>query len=93
MRALPPLRALRQVEILFSPGAAYNPVETVPLKKDHVLPVMPRVPIHCGGALRTLRMLCVLCMPVHAMHLLRAHELPAGLPARAEGKKQGRTAQ
>lgn len=38
-----------QVEILFSPGAAYNPVDTVPIKKDHVLPVMPRVPIHCGG--------------------------------------------
>ncbi|GAB4823838.1 hypothetical protein N2152v2_010884 [Parachlorella kessleri] len=38
-----------KVEILFSPGAAYNPVETVPLKKDHVLPVMPRVPIHLGG--------------------------------------------
>jgi hypothetical protein len=39
------------VEILFSPGAAHDPFEVVPLRgKDHVLPIRPRVPIHDGGA-------------------------------------------
>lgn len=33
-----------------SPGAAYDPSEVVPAKKDHVLPVAPRVPLHPEGA-------------------------------------------
>ncbi len=32
-----------------SPGAAYDPTEVVPAKKDHVLPVAPRVPLHPEG--------------------------------------------
>ncbi len=33
-----------------SPGAAYDPTEVVPAKKDHVLPVAPRVALHPEGA-------------------------------------------
>ncbi|EFN57696.1 hypothetical protein CHLNCDRAFT_57228 [Chlorella variabilis] len=39
-----------RVEVLFSPGAAYDPTEVIPPKKDHVLPVAPRVPLHPDGA-------------------------------------------
>eukprot|EP00803_Ostreobium_quekettii_P004618 evm.model.scf_439.9 EVM.evm.TU.scf_439.9 scf_439:61654-74618(+) len=35
-----------RVEILFSPGAAYNPFEVMPLRRDHTLPVQPRVELH-----------------------------------------------
>lgn len=35
-----------RVEVLFSPGAAYDPTEVIPPKKDHVLPVAPRKPLH-----------------------------------------------
>ena len=37
------------MEILFSPGASHNPFEVVPLKQDHTLPVLPRMPLHAGG--------------------------------------------
>ncbi|KAL4445780.1 hypothetical protein ABPG77_008979 [Micractinium sp. CCAP 211/92] len=39
-----------RVEVLFSPGAAYDPTEVVPAKKDHVLPVAPRVALHPEGS-------------------------------------------
>ncbi|KAI3438574.1 hypothetical protein D9Q98_001000 [Chlorella vulgaris] len=39
-----------RLETLFSPGAAYDPTEVIPAKKDHVLPVAPRVPLHPEGA-------------------------------------------
>jgi hypothetical protein len=32
-----------------SPGAAFDPTEVTPPKKDHVLPVAPRVPLHPDG--------------------------------------------
>lgn len=32
-----------------SPGAAYDPTQVMPAKKDHVLPVAPRVPLHPEG--------------------------------------------
>lgn len=35
-----------RVEILFSPGAAHNPYEVVPLRKDHVIPIVPRMSVH-----------------------------------------------
>lgn len=35
---------------LRSPGAGYDPTEVVPAKKDHVLPVAPRVALHPEGA-------------------------------------------
>jgi hypothetical protein len=38
------------VEILFSPGASHDPFEVVPIKgKDHVLPILPRMPVHDVG--------------------------------------------
>lgn len=37
-----------RVEILFSPGAAHSPHEIVPLRKDHVIPIVPRTAIHKG---------------------------------------------
>ncbi len=42
-----------RVEILFSPGASHNPFEVVPLKQDHTLPVLPRMPLHAGEARHT----------------------------------------
>ena len=38
-----------RVEILFSPGAAHNPFEVFPLRDDHVIPIVPRVPVHCDA--------------------------------------------
>ena len=39
-----------RVEILFSPGASHDPFEVVPIKgKDHVLPILPRMPVHDVG--------------------------------------------
>ncbi|CAK0787238.1 hypothetical protein CVIRNUC_010454 [Coccomyxa viridis] len=38
-----------RVEVLFSPGASHNPFEVVPLKQDHTLPVLPRMPLHAGA--------------------------------------------
>ncbi len=38
-----------RVEVLFSPGAAHNPLEVVPLKQDHTLPVAPRMALHRGA--------------------------------------------
>ena len=38
-----------RVEVLFSPGAAHNPFEVVPLKQDHTLPVAPRMALHRGA--------------------------------------------
>jgi len=38
-----------RVEVLFSPGAAHNPMEVVPLKQDHTLPVSPRMALHRGA--------------------------------------------
>ncbi len=38
-----------RVELLFSPGASFNPYEVVPLHKDHTLPVQPRACLHKGG--------------------------------------------
>ena len=40
-----------RVEVLFSPGASHNPFEVVPLKQDHTLPVLPRMPLHAGELL------------------------------------------
>lgn len=37
-----------RVEILFSPGAAHDPYAIVPLRKNHVIPIVPRGPIHDG---------------------------------------------
>ncbi|KAK9823756.1 hypothetical protein WJX72_005206 [[Myrmecia] bisecta] len=37
-----------RVELLFSPGASHNPYEVIPIKKDHTLPIAPRVPLHKG---------------------------------------------
>lgn len=37
-----------RVEILFSPGAAHSPYEVIPIRKDHVIPIVPRVGIHKG---------------------------------------------
>lgn len=37
-----------RIELLFSPGAAFNPYEVVPLHKDHTLPVQPRACLHKG---------------------------------------------
>jgi inositol hexakisphosphate/diphosphoinositol-pentakisphosphate kinase len=34
-----------RVEILFSPGAAHSPYDVVPIRKDHVIPIVPRMPI------------------------------------------------
>lgn len=39
-----------RIELLFSPGASFNPYEVVPLHKDHTLPVQPRACLHKGGA-------------------------------------------
>lgn len=38
-----------RVQILFSPGAAYNPVELSP--PNHTLPIAPRKPVHYKGRL------------------------------------------
>ena len=38
-----------RVEILFSPGAAHSPYEVIPIRKDHVIPIVPRTPIHKGN--------------------------------------------
>lgn len=38
-----------RIELLFSPGASFNPYEVVPLHKDHTLPVQPRACLHKGG--------------------------------------------
>uniref|UniRef100_A0A1D1ZXV8 Inositol hexakisphosphate and diphosphoinositol-pentakisphosphate kinase n=1 Tax=Auxenochlorella protothecoides TaxID=3075 RepID=A0A1D1ZXV8_AUXPR len=35
-----------RVQILFSPGAAHNPLEVVPIQMNHTLPVRARVPVH-----------------------------------------------
>lgn len=35
-----------RVEILFSPGAAHSPYEVIPIRKDHVIPIVPRMGIH-----------------------------------------------
>ena len=43
-----------RVEVLFSPGASHNPFEVVPLKQDHTLPVLPRMPLHAGEHLSAL---------------------------------------
>ena len=42
-----PLRDPRRfrVEILFSPGAAHSPYEVVPIRADHIIPVVPRMPM------------------------------------------------
>ncbi|KAI8107858.1 hypothetical protein M9435_002885 [Picochlorum sp. BPE23] len=37
-----------RVELLFSPGAGHNPHEVVPIRKDHVIPIVPRTAIHKG---------------------------------------------
>jgi inositol hexakisphosphate/diphosphoinositol-pentakisphosphate kinase len=34
-----------RVEILFSPGAAHDPYGVVPLRRDHVIPIVPRMAI------------------------------------------------
>ena len=34
-----------RVEILFSPGAAHSPYEVVPIRADHIIPVVPRMPM------------------------------------------------
>ncbi|KAL0037051.1 hypothetical protein WJX77_010637 [Trebouxia sp. C0004] len=50
-----------RVELLFSPGASFNPYEVVPLHKDHTLPVQPRACLHKGKEvyLSQLEQLCV----------------------------------
>jgi len=37
-----------RIELLFSPGASFNPYEVVPLHKNHTLPVQPRACLHKG---------------------------------------------
>lgn len=37
-----------QVELQFSPGAAYDPFELAPMT-PHVLPIHPRFPLHKGA--------------------------------------------
>eukprot|EP00963_Diacronema_lutheri_P011878 scaffold1501_cov352-Pavlova_lutheri.AAC.21 len=34
------------IEVLFSPGASYNPLEVVPLNRNHCLPIRPCIPLH-----------------------------------------------
>ena len=51
-----------RIELLFSPGAQHNPYEVVPLKQDHTLPVLSRIPMHKGAQQA---LLCiVLCFAV-----------------------------
>jgi hypothetical protein len=38
-----------RVEILFSPGAAHDPYGVVPLRRDHVIPIVPRMAIQDGN--------------------------------------------
>lgn len=42
-----------RIEILFCPGTAFDPTETIPPKGNHTLPPRPRVPLHKGDG-RTL---------------------------------------
>ena len=39
-----------RVEILFSPGAAHDPYAIVPLRRNHVIPVVQRAALHDGDA-------------------------------------------
>lgn len=50
-----------RLELVFSPGANFNPYEVVPLNKDHTLPVQPRACLHKGKEvyLSQLEQLCV----------------------------------
>jgi len=38
-----------RVEIMFSPGAAHDPYTIVPLRRDHVIPIVPRMAIQDGN--------------------------------------------
>ena len=41
-----------RVEVLFSPGANYNPFDfTMPLHNNHVLPTIPRTALHKGDGI------------------------------------------
>eukprot|EP00898_Chlorokybus_atmophyticus_P007786 jgi/Chlat1/8008/Chrsp7S00634 len=43
-----------QVEVLFSPGSAYNPLEVIPRRNDHVLPIVPRQRLHSQDEIETI---------------------------------------
>ena len=60
-----------RVEVLFSPGASHNPFEVVPLKQDHTLPVLPRMPLHAGERLFAVdaSLLCHYALPVAHVEL------------------------
>ena len=38
-----------RVELSFSPGSAHNPVQVVPARNNHALPVVPRVALNQVG--------------------------------------------
>ncbi|KDD72813.1 hypothetical protein H632_c2864p0, partial [Helicosporidium sp. ATCC 50920] len=38
-----------RMEVLFSPGAAFNPTMVVPVHNNHTLPIAPRIPLHVGA--------------------------------------------
>jgi hypothetical protein len=59
-----------RVEVLFSPGAAHNPFEVVPIKQDHTLPVAPRQPLH-----RSARVPSPSCSPLPRKRIGRNHPI------------------
>lgn len=38
-----------RVELSFSPGSAHNPIQVVPARNNHALPVVPRVALNQVG--------------------------------------------
>jgi hypothetical protein len=40
-----------RIEVLFSPGAGYNPIEYTPPRRNHTLPAKPRVSLHTGDGI------------------------------------------
>ena len=56
-----------RIEMLFSPGANFNPYEVVPLHKDHTLPVQPRVCLHKGEHTAVLQSHCCLAKPPRSL--------------------------
>lgn len=58
-----------RVEILFSPGAAHSPVDTVPLQEHHMLPPVPWTPLHHSQGV-TLEQLEEMVSPYSVTHKL-----------------------
>lgn len=71
------------MEILFSPGAGYDPTKVLPMNNDHTLPAMPRFSLH-GGDGATLKEFERLLLPFAAAKKLPtapAYALQVGLKA------------